>query len=102
MCIGGSSYDWYGYGAGGVAYVGVAYASCYWCPWYWPAFVFVAQTGDGYPKYVSEAVSHELGHNMGLWHDGDATHGYYYGALAATCTRCFPAPRAILVVHICL
>lgn len=30
-----------------------------------PAFVFPAQLGSGTAKYVWEATSHELGHNMG-------------------------------------
>ncbi len=88
MCIGGSSYDWYGNGAGGVAYVGVTYyPGCWWCRYYWPAFVFPDELGGGWPKYVWEAVSHELGHNMGLWHDGTATQGYYTGASAAGSDR---------------
>jgi hypothetical protein len=32
-----------------------------------------------YAKYIWEAVSHEVGHNMGLSHDGTATVGYYSG-----------------------
>ena len=72
--IGGSSYDWYGAGAGGVAYVGV-----FGNPYYQPAFVFPAQLGSGYPKYVWEAASHEIGHNLGLSHDGTSTAGYYTG-----------------------
>lgn len=31
-------------------------------------FVFPTNLGNGYPKYVAEASSHESGHNMGLWH----------------------------------
>ena len=76
MVIGGSSYDWLGAGAGGVAYLG---------SFSWnsdtPAFVFPAQLGNGYPKYVAEAASHECGHTVGLNHDGQ-TNGteYYAGA----------------------
>jgi hypothetical protein len=54
VAIGGSSYDWYGAGAGGVAYVG-SFGSSY----YGPTFVFPAQLGNGSPKYVAEAISHE-------------------------------------------
>jgi PKD repeat protein len=65
VCIGGSSYTWLGAGAGGVAYVG---------SFNWntdtPAFVFPNQLGNGYPKYVAEAASHETGHTLGLHHDG--------------------------------
>ena len=65
VVIGGSSYDWYGAGAGGVAYVH---------SFSWetdtPCFVFPAQLGSGWPKYVAEAVSHEIGHTVSLHHDG--------------------------------
>ncbi|KAI8466593.1 MAG: hypothetical protein J3K34DRAFT_524386 [Monoraphidium minutum] len=74
--IGGSSYDWYGAGAGGVAYVGV-----FGRPEYMPAFVFPKQLSNGYPKYVAEAISHEVGHNLALSHDGTTTgEAYYKGA----------------------
>ena len=73
MVIGGSSYDWYGAGAGGVAYLG---------SFSWnsdtPAFVFPAQLGNGWPKYVAEAVSHEAGHTVGLNHDGVSSGTAYY------------------------
>ncbi|KIY95480.1 hypothetical protein MNEG_12481 [Monoraphidium neglectum] len=72
--IGGSSYDWFGSGAGGVAYVNT-FGNTY----YDPAFVFPAQLGSGYPKYVWEATSHELGHRLGLSHDGDTLGNAYYG-----------------------
>ena len=69
----------YGSGAGGVAYVGT-FGNAY----YAPAYVFPAQLGNGNPKYVAEAISHEVGHNLGLSHDGQidatgATVGYYEG-----------------------
>ncbi len=76
VCIGGSSCDWYSAtcGAGGVAYLN---------SFSWgtdePTFVFPAQLGNGFPKYVWEAVSHEVGHTVGLSHDGTATTGYYSG-----------------------
>lgn len=64
-------------GSGGVAYVG---------PWgysnfesYQPAFVYYNNLGSGYPTYVSEASSHELGHNLGLSHDGTSSVKYYGG-----------------------
>lgn len=73
--IGGSSYDWLGYGAGGIAYVGVfgQYNN-----YYQPAFIFPAQLGNGYAKYVWEAISHEVGHTVGLSHDGTTTGTAYY------------------------
>lgn len=74
VVIGGSSYDWYGNGAGGVAYVG---------SFNWntdtPTYVFPDQLGNGFEKYVAEAASHEAGHTLGLRHDGTSTQGYYTG-----------------------
>lgn len=80
VCIGGSSYDWYGAGAGGVAYLN---------SFSWnsdtPCFVFTAQLGNGAVKYTTEAVSHEAGHTFNLSHDGQVAHdsvaavGYYQG-----------------------
>ncbi|MFO1485586.1 MAG: PKD domain-containing protein [Verrucomicrobiaceae bacterium] len=80
VCIGGSSYDWYGAGAGGVAYLN---------SFTWntdtPAFVFPAQLGNGAAKYTAEAASHEAGHTFNLSHDGQVAHdglaavGYYQG-----------------------
>lgn len=73
MVIGGSSSDWYGSSAGGVAYIG---------SFSWnsdtPAFVFPAQLGSGRPKYVAEAISHEAGHTVGLNHDGVSGGAAYY------------------------
>lgn len=80
VCIGGSSYDWYGAGAGGVAYLN---------SFSWnsdtPCFVFTAQLGSGNPKYTAEAASHEAGHTFNLSHDGQVAYGttaavgYYQG-----------------------
>uniref|UniRef100_A0A383WDE7 Peptidase C-terminal archaeal/bacterial domain-containing protein n=1 Tax=Tetradesmus obliquus TaxID=3088 RepID=A0A383WDE7_TETOB len=63
VLIGGHSGDWYG-NAGGVAYV-----SSFGTPGM-PCFVFPRNLGPNYAKYVWEAVSHELGHTLGLFHDG--------------------------------
>ncbi len=75
MVIGGTSYELLGVGAGGVAYL----QSFGWNS-DTPAFVFPPQLGNGYPKYVAEAISHEAGHTVALRHDGltDGT-GYYQG-----------------------
>ena len=74
VVIGGSSYDWFKQGAGGVAYVG---------SFNWntdtPTYVFDDQLGNGNEKYTAEAASHEAGHTLGLSHDGTATEGYYTG-----------------------
>lgn len=71
--------SWYPKRVGGVAYIG---------SFRWgtsannPAFVF-AEASDS-PKFVAEAASHEIGHTLGLKHDGwkDAAgkvHDYYGG-----------------------
>lgn len=74
VAIGGSSYDWYGGGAGGVGFVG---------SFNWnmdnTVFVFPQQIQNNV-KYISEAASHEVGHSLGLSHDGQLpSTGYYYG-----------------------
>lgn len=65
---------------GGVAYVNVfsSYSSTN-PDYYRPAWIFFDKLGNGYPKYVAEAVSHEVGHNLNLNHDGTSTTGYYAG-----------------------
>ena len=74
VCIGGSSYDWYGYGAGGVAFIG---------SFTWnsdaPCFVFTDQLGSGHEKYTAEAATHETGHTLDLLHDGTSKVEYYSG-----------------------
>jgi len=80
VCIGGSSYDWFSAGAGGVAYLN---------SFVWnsdtPCFVFTAQLGNGNAKYTAEAVSHEAGHTFNLSHDGrnasstNSAEAYYEG-----------------------
>ncbi|HQR34575.1 MAG TPA: PKD domain-containing protein [Blastocatellia bacterium] len=65
--------NWYNTGAGGVAYIGA---------FNWntdtPCFVFTAQLGNGHEKYTAEAVSHEAGHTLGLYHDGKTDGTSYY------------------------
>ncbi len=74
VCIGGSSYDWFKVGAGGVAYIG---------SFNWnsdtPCYVFPAQLSNGNEKYTAEAISHEVGHTLGLSHDGQTNGTEYYG-----------------------
>lgn len=71
VVIGGSSGDWYG-SAGGVAYVG---------SFNWnsdtPTWVFPKSLSDS-EKNIAEATSHEVGHTLGLSHDGTTTGSEYY------------------------
>ena len=74
VVIGGSSTDWYSvYAAGGVAYLD---------SFNWdsdtPAFVFSDNLGKGHEKYVAEAITHEVGHTLGLHHDGASGGTEYY------------------------
>ncbi len=62
-------------GCGGFAYVGVFDNTN---ETYKTAFVFQDKLGNG-EKSIAEAVSHEVGHNLGLSHDGTTTVGYYQG-----------------------
>jgi len=59
--------------AGGVAYVGsFNYTSDT------PCFVFSNNLGPNGEKYVAEAASHEVGHTLGLSHDGQTNGTAYY------------------------
>ncbi len=62
--------------AGGVAYVNVfaggSYAS------YRPAWIYYNNLSSS-ESYIAEAVSHEIGHNMGLSHDAKTDGTSYYG-----------------------
>ncbi|MEJ2113106.1 MAG: PKD domain-containing protein, partial [Flavobacteriaceae bacterium] len=70
-------YNLYPNSAGGVAYVNVWGRSNY--TYYQPALVFYNHLGNGNIHYTAEAASHELGHNLGLSHDGTSTESYYGG-----------------------
>jgi len=63
--------------AGGVAYVNVWGRSNY-ASYYSPALVYYNNLAS-YAPYISEAASHEMGHNLGLSHDGTSTASYYTG-----------------------
>jgi serralysin len=74
VCIGGSSYDWFEAGAGGVAYLN---------SFSWntdsPCFVFTAQLGNGNPKYTAEAVSHDGQTNITEYYTGHANWAPFMG-----------------------
>ena len=65
-------------GAGGVAYVGVWGRADY-SSKYSPALVYYNRLGGGRADYVSEAASHEAGHNLFLSHDATGSKSYYDG-----------------------
>lgn len=62
--------------AGGVAYVGVFGSGSY--SNYRPAWVY-SNNLSGDDSYIAEATSHEIGHNLGLSHDGTTSGSEYYG-----------------------
>jgi len=64
-------------GAGGVAFVGSFGSVRTPTQTDIPCFVF-ADTGAS-AKFMTEAGSHEVGHTVGLMHDGTATEGYFGG-----------------------
>jgi hypothetical protein len=74
VSIGGSNADWLGMNAGGVAFINSFNDSVD-----TPAFVFAKEVGNGHEKYTAEAISHEVGHSLGLNHDGTSTVDYFEG-----------------------
>ncbi len=63
--------------AGGRAYLGVFGFSNY-ATYYSPALVYYNKLSSR-SDYIAEAASHELGHNLGLSHDGTSSKDYYNG-----------------------
>ncbi|HYG22880.1 MAG TPA: zinc-dependent metalloprotease family protein [Verrucomicrobiae bacterium] len=63
-------------GAGGIAYVNVFASGNY--NTFRPAFVYHDNLGHS-EAHIAEAASHEVGHNMGLSHDGLTSGASYYG-----------------------
>jgi len=62
--------------SGGVAYVGVFGSASY--SNYRPAWIY-SNNLAGDESYIAEAASHEIGHNLGLSHDGTTSGSEYYG-----------------------
>lgn len=62
--------------AGGVAYVNTFGTSSY--AKYRPAWIYHGNLSN-VESYIAEAASHEIGHNMGLSHDGKTDGTEYYG-----------------------
>lgn len=44
-----------------------------------PAWVFPQNLGPDNAKYIADATTHEVGHNLSLMHDGTTSEGYYSG-----------------------
>ncbi|MBQ4195911.1 MAG: hypothetical protein II622_07355, partial [Thermoguttaceae bacterium] len=72
VAIGGDN-SWYSSGAGGVAYVG----SFHWTS-DTPCYIFAKNVAA--PKSTAAAITHEVGHSLGLSHDGTSEVEYYNGA----------------------
>lgn len=62
--------------AGGVAYINVFGSSTF--TTYRPAWIYFNNLANN-ESYIAEALSHEIGHNMGLSHDGTTGSDYYGG-----------------------
>ena len=73
VVIGGDSADWYTGNAGGVAFLETFNASSD-----IPTFAF-SEEFDENEKFTAEVISHEVGHTLGLSHDGTNTLEYYGG-----------------------
>ena len=63
--------------SGGVAYVNVFASSSY--ATYRPAWIYFNNLGND-ESYIAEATAHEIGHNLGLSHDGRTDGTEYYGS----------------------
>ena len=63
-------------GGGGVAYINVFATGSY--ATYRPAWIYFDNLANN-DSYIAEAVSHEIGHNLGLSHDGSPSADYYGG-----------------------
>lgn len=73
-CIITPTNEWYG------AYGGVAYVNSFSWTGDTPCWIFADQLGYS-TRYISDAATHEIGHTLGLKHDGrtSPSEGYYQG-----------------------
>jgi PKD repeat protein len=81
--IGGSSSQWLGSLAGGVAYIG-SFGRTITSTTTTndvPAFVFSSELSNN-AKYIAEAASHEIGHTLGLYHSSQTNGNEYYAGHA--------------------
>ena len=81
--IGGSSSQWLGSAAGGVAYIGSLGRSITTTTTTndVPAYVFPVELSNN-AKFISEAASHEIGHTLGLYHSSQTNGNEYYAGHA--------------------
>ncbi len=68
-----------GCGCAGVAYVDVFGATGSTHSHYQPAWVFTDGIPAGNGDLIGDIASHEVGHNLGLAHDGDSGSAYHWG-----------------------
>lgn len=80
VAIGGNCYDWC-YTAETAPTGGIAYLGSFSWDRDVPCFIFTENLYNN-EKYIAEAITHEVGHTLGLSHDGttDPPYAYYSGA----------------------